>query len=83
MAVSLEENNTLDSVLSCRSTTKIWATFFLGKSYAFILTKNGLGDILGDVFTNKSGRPDGKGVFGLLLFGAVKRPPGPILRSVN
>jgi hypothetical protein len=32
-------------------------TFFHGASYAFILSKNGLGSILGDFFTNSSGHP--------------------------
>jgi hypothetical protein len=30
---------------------------FLGKSYAASLTKNGLGKMLGDFFTNSSGHP--------------------------
>jgi hypothetical protein len=30
--------------------SKFFATFFLGKSFAFILTKNGLGYTLGDFF---------------------------------
>jgi hypothetical protein len=32
--------------------------FFHGKSYALICQKNGLGNILGDFFTNSSGHPD-------------------------
>jgi hypothetical protein len=31
------------------------ATFSHGKSYVFVMTKNGLGNILGDFFTNSSG----------------------------
>jgi hypothetical protein len=33
-------------------------TFFHGKSYVSMLTKNGLGYNLGDFFTNASGHPD-------------------------
>jgi hypothetical protein len=31
------------------------ASFFQGKSYVFILTKNGFGNILGAFFTNSTG----------------------------
>jgi hypothetical protein len=41
-----------------------WATFFNGKSYAYNLTKNGLGYILGDFFTSSSGHPDRCSNFG-------------------
>jgi hypothetical protein len=41
-----------------RSSTNNWASFINGKSYALITTKNGLGYILGDLFTNASGHPD-------------------------
>jgi hypothetical protein len=37
-----------------------WATYFHGKSYVFVLAKNGLGYILGDFFTNASGHPGKK-----------------------
>jgi hypothetical protein len=33
----------------------LWPLYFLGKSDEIILTKNGLGHILGDFFTNSSG----------------------------
>jgi hypothetical protein len=36
---------------------KFWASFYHGKSYVLILTKNVLGNILGDFFTNASGHP--------------------------
>jgi hypothetical protein len=42
------------------SSHPFWATFFNGKSYALILTKNELGDILGDFLTNSSGHPGRK-----------------------
>jgi hypothetical protein len=32
--------------------------FFRGKGCVFILTKNGLGCILGDIFSNSSGHPE-------------------------
>jgi hypothetical protein len=35
-----------------------WATFLCDTSYVLILTKNGLGYILGDFFKNSSGHPD-------------------------
>jgi hypothetical protein len=35
-----------------------WAPFFHGKICALIFTRNGLGYILGDFFTNSSGHPD-------------------------
>jgi hypothetical protein len=35
-----------------------WATFCHGTIYVLIMTKNGLGSILGDFFTNPSGHPD-------------------------
>jgi hypothetical protein len=38
--------------------TKVIKTFIHGKSYKLILTKNGLGHILDDFFTNSSGHPD-------------------------
>jgi hypothetical protein len=41
------------------SSAYFWATLFHGKCYALILTKNGLSYILGDVFTNSSGHPEG------------------------
>jgi hypothetical protein len=31
--------------------------FFHGKSYVYFLTKNGLGNLLGHIFTNSSGHP--------------------------
>jgi hypothetical protein len=34
------------------------ATFYRGKIYAIILTKRGLGYILGEFFANSSGHPD-------------------------
>jgi hypothetical protein len=37
-----------------------WATFFRSWGYSLILTKKGLGYILGDFLTNLSGRPDGE-----------------------
>jgi hypothetical protein len=40
------------------SSTNSLATFSKCISYAFILTKSGLGDILGKFFTNSSGHPD-------------------------
>jgi hypothetical protein len=36
---------------------------FPGKSYVLIVTKNGLGYILGDFFTNSSGHPVRKPLF--------------------
>jgi hypothetical protein len=41
-----------------KSSSQFWATFVHGKGYAVILTKNGLGHILGDFFKNSSGHPD-------------------------
>jgi hypothetical protein len=38
-----------------KSSPKFWATFFHGKSSTLVLTKNGLGHILGDFLTNSSG----------------------------
>jgi hypothetical protein len=38
----------------------MWATFFQSKRCALITTKNGLGYILGDFFTNSSGHTDPK-----------------------
>jgi hypothetical protein len=35
-----------------------WTTFFTGENYVLISTKNGLGFILGECFTNASGHPD-------------------------
>jgi hypothetical protein len=40
-----------------RFSSNFWATFVHGKSYVLILTKNCLGFILGDFFTNLSGHP--------------------------
>jgi hypothetical protein len=40
-----------------------WATFSGGKSYVLVLNKNRLGNLLGDVFTYASGRPDCLTVF--------------------
>jgi hypothetical protein len=37
------------------SNPKLWATLFQRIDYVLILTKNGLGYILGDFFTNSSG----------------------------
>jgi hypothetical protein len=37
-----------------RSSPHFWATFFYCKIYVLHLTKNGLGNILGDFFTNSS-----------------------------
>jgi hypothetical protein len=37
------------------SSPKLWATSFQRIDYVLILTKNGLGYILGDFFTNSSG----------------------------
>jgi hypothetical protein len=34
-----------------------WTTFFLRKRYVIIVTKNGLGHILGEFFRNSSGHP--------------------------
>jgi hypothetical protein len=36
---------------------KLLGYFFYGKSYVLILTKNALGYILGESFTNSSGHP--------------------------
>jgi hypothetical protein len=36
----------------------LWTTFFHDKKCIFILSKNELGYILGDFFTNSSGHPD-------------------------
>jgi hypothetical protein len=41
--------------LTYRSSPHFWTTFFHCKSDVLILTKNGLGYILGDFFTNSSG----------------------------
>jgi hypothetical protein len=41
-----------------KSSAHLWGTFSHGTSYVLILTKNGLGYILGDFFTNSSGHPD-------------------------
>jgi hypothetical protein len=49
-----------------RNSSHSWATFFLGKIYVLILTKNGLGYILGDFFTNSSGHPGCFGIFNKL-----------------
>jgi hypothetical protein len=38
-----------------RSSTTSWAAFVHGTSYVLIVTKNGLGYILGDFFINASG----------------------------
>jgi hypothetical protein len=35
----------------------IWVTYFHGDGYALVFTKNGLGYILSDSFTNSSGHP--------------------------
>jgi hypothetical protein len=45
---------------------KTWTNFHSGNSSVLILTRNGLGYILGDFFTNSSGRPDRQGKFFLL-----------------
>jgi hypothetical protein len=39
-----------------RNIPNLWTSTSSGKSCALILTKNGLGYILGDFFTNSSGR---------------------------
>jgi hypothetical protein len=44
-------------VKNYRRSTNIWATYLNGKSYVLIISKNELGDILGDFFTNASGHP--------------------------
>jgi hypothetical protein len=50
---------TLDRYLitTYRRSTIVWDTFFNGKGSALILTKKGLGYILGDFLTNSSGQP--------------------------
>jgi hypothetical protein len=49
----------LVSFLIIFTTAEILGHFFYhGKSYAVILTKSGLGYILGDYLTNSSGHPD-------------------------
>jgi hypothetical protein len=40
-----------------RSSQNFGATFFYGKSYVIISTKNRFGFIVGDFFTNSSGHP--------------------------
>jgi hypothetical protein len=40
-----------------KSRTNSWATCFHGASDVLIVTKNGLGYILGDFFTNSPGHP--------------------------
>jgi hypothetical protein len=40
-----------------RNSPQFCATYFQSRDYVSILTKNGLGYILGDYFTNSSGRP--------------------------
>jgi hypothetical protein len=40
-----------------RNSPDYWATHFRDKSYVLIMTKIGLGYILGDFFTNASGHP--------------------------
>jgi hypothetical protein len=47
----------LGSFLKKTKLSQFLGYFFHGKSNVFILTKNGLGDILGDFATNSSGRP--------------------------
>jgi hypothetical protein len=41
----------------CRTSPQFWASLFAGLFYALIMTKNGVGYILGDFFTRSSGRP--------------------------
>jgi hypothetical protein len=40
-----------------RNSTNNWATFFRYESCVLIFTRNGMGYILGDFFTNVSGHP--------------------------
>jgi hypothetical protein len=52
-----------------RSSAHYWTIFLHLISYIFILSKNGLGHILGDFFTNSSGHPAGR------AFSRVARGP--------
>jgi hypothetical protein len=45
----------LGSFLKISKDPEFWPTFYYGKSFAPILTKNGLGYILGEIFANSSG----------------------------
>jgi hypothetical protein len=41
-----------------KSSAHFWATFIHGYDCALILAENGLGSILGGLFTSSSGHPD-------------------------
>jgi hypothetical protein len=67
LAGSQSQGDQIRRIFACRavvfffendkSSVISWASFFHGTSYVFILTKNVLGYILGDFFTNSSGHP--------------------------